>query len=176
MGGLIHRNIVQNAGYPVNGRIIEELVNGGLRDHFDPNDPNKFPTYLLPQAYTEGSPLHPSYPSGHATLAGACVTILKAWFDESYELQQPKQVDATGNALVNYNGGDTLTVGGELNKLASNISLGRSAGGVHYRTDYTASVRLGEQVAIGLLEEQKLTYNEHHGFTFTMFDGTAMML
>ncbi len=29
-------------------------------------------SYLLPQAFPEGSPLHPSYPAGHATVAGAC--------------------------------------------------------------------------------------------------------
>ena len=174
LGGLIHRNITQNAGYPVNERIANELENGDLSSHFGPG--NEFDTYLLPQAYPEGSPLHPSYPSGHATVAGACVTLLKAWFDESYELEDPKQVNQAGDDLENYVGGDTLTVGGELNKLASNVSLGRSAGAVHYRTDYLASVRLGEQVAIGLLEEQKPTYNEHHGFTFTRFDGTAMMI
>lgn len=35
-------------------------------------------TYLLPQAFPEGSPTHPSYPAGHATIAGACATVLKA--------------------------------------------------------------------------------------------------
>jgi hypothetical protein len=36
---------------------------------------------LLPMAFQEGSPMHPSYGAGHATVAGACVTILKAFFD-----------------------------------------------------------------------------------------------
>ena len=36
-------------------------------------------TYLLGLTYPEGSPLHPSYPSGHATLAGACITVIKAF-------------------------------------------------------------------------------------------------
>jgi membrane-associated phospholipid phosphatase len=30
-----------------------------------------------------GCPLHPSYPSGHATVAGACSVMLKAFFDEN---------------------------------------------------------------------------------------------
>jgi hypothetical protein len=38
---------------------------------------------LLPQVFPEGAPTHPAYGAGHATVAGACVTILKAWFDES---------------------------------------------------------------------------------------------
>ncbi len=41
---------------------------------------------LLPMAFPEGSPTHPAYGAGHATVAGACVTILKAWFDESTRL------------------------------------------------------------------------------------------
>ena len=39
-------------------------------------------TLLLPMAFPEGSPMHPSYGAGHATVAGACVTMLKAFFDE----------------------------------------------------------------------------------------------
>lgn len=42
----------------------------------------KYKTYFLPMAFPEGSPMHPAYGAGHATVAGACVTILKAWFDE----------------------------------------------------------------------------------------------
>lgn len=37
--------------------------------------------YLLPMAFPEGSPMHPSFGAGHATVAGACTTILKAFFD-----------------------------------------------------------------------------------------------
>jgi hypothetical protein len=69
-----------------------------------------------------------------------------------------------------------LTVGGELNKLAANISLGRNAAGVHWRSDYTESVSLGEEIAIGLLQEQKLTYNEPHHFSLTRFDGTVITI
>ncbi|MFT5657060.1 MAG: hypothetical protein ACI9KN_000332 [Gammaproteobacteria bacterium] len=44
---------------------------------------NRSGTKLLPMAFQEGSPMHPSYGAGHATVAGACVTILKAYFDTS---------------------------------------------------------------------------------------------
>ena len=40
-------------------------------------------SYFLPMAFPEGSPMHPAYGAGHATVAGACVTILKAFFDTS---------------------------------------------------------------------------------------------
>jgi len=36
---------------------------------------------LLAMAFPEGSPMHPAYGAGHATVAGACVTMLKAFFD-----------------------------------------------------------------------------------------------
>jgi hypothetical protein len=44
---------------------------------------------------------------------------------------------------------------GELNKLAANVAIGRNAAGVHYRSDYTSSLMLGEEVAISILKELK---------------------
>ena len=38
-------------------------------------------SYFLSQAFPEGSPVHPSYPTGHGTVAGACITVLKFFFD-----------------------------------------------------------------------------------------------
>ena len=46
----------------------------------------KHGNYLLPMAFCEGSPMHPAYGAGHATLAGACVTVLKAFFDHKHPL------------------------------------------------------------------------------------------
>ena len=129
---------------------------------------------LLPIAFPEGSPTHPAYGAGHATVAGACVTILKAWFDESFPIMNPVEANANGDALVATGGGD-LTVGGELNKVAANIALGRNAAGVHWRSDYTESIKLGEQIALGVLEEQKLCYNEDHHLSVTRFDGTTIV-
>src|SRR5438067_6893722 len=42
--------------------------------------------------------------AGHATVAGACVTILKAWFDESFGLPDPMVPNSGGTALVAYTG------------------------------------------------------------------------
>jgi hypothetical protein len=78
--------------------------------------------------------------------------------------------DATGTALGAAAQQVDLTVGGELNKLAANIAIGRNAAGVHWRSDYTESVRLGEEIAIRILQEQRPTYNEDHHFTLTRFD------
>jgi hypothetical protein len=65
-------------------------------------------------------------------------------------------------------------VGGELNKLAANVAIGRNFAGIHWRSDYTESVKLGEAVAISVLEDHRLTYNEpFEGFRFTKFDGSV---
>lgn len=165
-----------------------------LVDQKNPADPD-LPggNYLLPMAFCEGSPMHPSYGAGHATVAGACVTILKAFFDHKHPLDVTGG-DGPGKAYVadsNANGdsilvkldvedanGDlsVLTVEGELNKLASNISIGRDWAGVHYYSDYIESLRMGEQIAIGILEEQKLTYGENFSMTVPLFDGGAIRI
>lgn len=131
---------------------------------------------LLPLAYPEGSPTHPSYPAGHATVAGACVTILKALFNESYEVPNPVQASADGSALNSWTG-EALTLGGELNKLASNISLGRDAAGVHYRSDGIDGMGLGEQLAIGVLKDYASTRAEDFsGFNLTRFNGEQIQV
>ncbi|MEP6903804.1 MAG: vanadium-dependent haloperoxidase, partial [Actinomycetota bacterium] len=130
---------------------------------------------FLPMAFPEGSPTHPAYGAGHATVAGACVTILKAWFNESFVIQNPVMPDSTEQVLVPYTGSAALTVGGELNKIASNIALGRNIAGVHWRSDGTESMLLGEALAISILKDQRLAYNEvFNGFSLTKFDGTTI--
>lgn len=162
--------------YPIDTSIKNSLLTGGLSSYYGQSG-ERFPSYLLPQAYPEGAPTHPSYGSGHATGAGACATILKAFFEESAVVESPVIPDAAGTALVAYNGpgaGD-LRVGRELNKLAGNIATFRNAAGVHWRSDYTYSLLLGEAVAIALLQEMSVTYNEDAAFfQLTRFDGTII--
>ena len=138
--------------------------------------------HLLPIAFPEGSPMHPSYGAGHATVAGACVTILKAFFDHGWALVDEAanpiafEPNADGSALVGVAVREPLTVEGELNKLAANISIGRDWAGVHYFTDYIESLRMGEQIALGILEEQKLTYGENFTMTVPLFDGSTVRI
>jgi hypothetical protein len=156
-------------------------------------------SYFLPMAFAEGSPMHPAYGAGHATVAGACVTILKAYFDTGTVLARTaggeirfKRQEATDQpvafrapaippspavvdpslALVEDNSGPFLTLEGELNKLAANISIGRNMAGVHYFSDYYDSLRMGEAIAIGVLEEQALTYpTDPFVLSLPTFDG-----
>ena len=133
-------------------------------------------TYFLPQAFPEGSPIHPSYPAGHATVGGAAATMLKAFFNEDFIIPDPKVPDVTGSALVPYVG-EPLTLGGEINKIAANIAYGRNHAGVHYRCDAEDSLRLGEAVAISILEDLAYTYNiNFKGFSLTKFDGTKILI
>jgi len=165
-GGRVEVMRLGKADYPIN----QELFDSSVLDEVL----SEFGTYLLPMAFPEGSPMHTAYGAGHATVAGACVTILKAWFDESAIISNPVVPSSDGTTLEPYVG-PPLTVGGELNKLASNISQGRNIAGVHWRTDATESNLLGEEVAISILSDQRATYNEpFNGFTFTKFDGTTI--
>ncbi|MGH1342325.1 MAG: vanadium-dependent haloperoxidase [Nannocystales bacterium] len=133
-------------------------------------------TALLPMAFAEGSPTHPSYPAGHATVAGSCCTVLKAFFDESFVIPDPVVASSDGLSLLPYGGGD-LTLGGEINKLASNISLGRDLAGVHYRSDGVDGILVGEQIGLAYLADISRGYNEDFGgFSLTRFDGSEVLV
>ena len=137
---------------------------------------NRDGTHLLPMGAPSGSPLHPSYPAGHATMAGAAVTVLKAFYKGSFVIPAPKVPNADGTALVNYSG-PALTIEGELNKLASNISLGRDTAGVHFRSDGDYGMVLGEEFAISVLQDLVNTYNEESvSFRFNRFDGRPVTI
>ena len=69
-----------------------------------------------------------------------------------------------------------LTVEGELNKLAANISIGRNMAGVHFYTDYYDSLRMGERVAAGILQEQMATYNDPCSMRLPSFDGDRVVI
>lgn len=168
-GGLVHNNKVNKTDYPIHAEVFKSEV----LDRFY----SKNKSYLLPQAYPEGAPFHSSYPGGASVTAGASVTILKALFDENYVIPNPVVPDTQDpTKLIPYQGAP-LTVGGELNKLAANIGLGRDSAGIHWRTDAAASLALGEAIAIGILRDEKLTFRENFdGFTFTKFDGTKVTI
>ncbi|MDQ2695677.1 MAG: vanadium-dependent haloperoxidase [Pseudomonadota bacterium] len=184
LAGRIDRILNAGQNYPIYPQVLDSLESGRLSSYF-PNPATG--SFLLPMAFPEGSPLHPAYGSGHATVAGACVTILKAFFNESTRIVdlsfpngapvQPVVSNDAGTDLEIYTGADAaeLTVGGELNKIASNVAIGRNIAGVHWRSDATEAMRLGEAVAISILRDQRATYNEaFNGFSLTKFDGTTI--
>ena len=137
-------------------------------------------SWFLPHAFPEGCPQHPTYGAGHATVAGACATLVKAFFDDTVPLSSMTdivQASSDGLSLTPYTGSDrsSITIGGEMDKVAANVGIGRNHAGVHWRSDYTGSLLLGEAVAISLLRDQKATFNEPFaGYTFTKFDGSRV--
>ncbi len=163
----MHHQKTGAASYPIHTKLLNSLA---AQEVF-----NRYGTYLLPMAYPEGCPTHPAYPAGHAVIAGACSTVLKAFFKDSFEIPNPVVANDDGLALVPYNG--TLTVGGELNKLAANIAIARDAAGVHWRSDGIEGLKLGEQVAISLLRDyQKSTNENFNGFSLSKFDGGTIII
>src|SRR5215471_10308910 len=145
---------------------------------------NTFGSYLLPQAFPEGAPPHPCYPTGHGTVGGACITAIKFFFDGSQKIRQlllaagtdVMQPSSDGTTLVAYTGSDrdTLTINGELSKLAFNISFGHGIhAGIHFRSSTQQSILLGEQVALSLLQDRADGYNEPFTINITKFDGTT---
>ncbi|MBC8123847.1 MAG: vanadium-dependent haloperoxidase [Gemmatimonadaceae bacterium] len=167
-GGHLHNFLIGSASYRFNDKLLQSPVLAEINLQHG--------TYLLPQAYPEGCPAHPSYPAGHAAFAGASCTVLKAFFNEAFTLPDPVQPTVDGLSLEAYTG-EVLTIGGELDKLAANVTIGRSLAGIHYRSDALSGLKLGEDVAITILRDLKLTYNESFsGFSLTRFDGTQITI
>ena len=166
-GLLTQGQIVDGADFDINSQLINSAALTNIY--------NLYGTYLLPQMYPEGSPTHPSYPAGHATVAGAGVTILKAFFDENFAIPNPVQPNVCNDGLESYGG--TLYIGDELNKLAANISMGRDFAGVHYRSDCYEGMLLGEKIAISVLNDEAYIGNEKFkGYTLTKFDGKRITI
>jgi hypothetical protein len=141
-------------------------------------------SYLLPQAFPEGSPTHPCYPTGHGAVGGACITTLKFFFDGGQKIRpllagvgrDVYEPSTDGLSLNTYTGGDrnSLDINGELNKLAYNISFGHGIhAGIHFRSSTYWSILLGEQVALSILQDRAKSYNEPFTINITKFDGTT---
>ena len=162
-GGLVHRTKTGMAEYPLHADVMESEVLEEIH--------SRFGSFLLPQAYPEGCPLHPAYPSGHATVAGACATVMKAFFDEELVVPDCVVPSRDGQSLLPY-AGAALTVRGEVEKLAFNVAFGRNFAGIHWRSDAIGGIHLGEEVAITILQDLVNTFAEDFpGFQFTSFSG-----
>lgn len=171
-GGAILRQILTGNGRTIDARLNDNVLNSlAVQSSF-----NRYGDYFLSQAFPEGSPTHPAYPTGHGTIAGACITVLKFFFDGNFVIPDPVVPSSDGLSLVPYTGGDAgqITVNGELNKLANNVSFGHGIhSGIHWRSDTDASIKLGEALAISVLQDRALTYNEKFTVHFTKIDGTT---
>ena len=166
LGGLVHFTRTAVRTYPVAPELLDSPAVHATY--------SRTGSFLLPQAFPEGCPLHPSYPAGHAAISGACSVVLKAVFNEEMLFPGCVVPSAEGLSLLPCPG-YAPTVGAELNKLAFNVSLARNWAGIHFRSDDMAGLRLGEDVAISILQDLVGTYTEDfRGFSFTRIDGTKI--
>ncbi len=145
---------------------------------------SKYGTYLLPLAFPEGAPTHPCYPTGHGTVGGACIATIKFFFDCSQPIRplllaagsDVMVPSSDGLSLVPYTGADrdSLTINGELNKLAWNVTFGHGIhAGIHFRSSSYWSIVLGEAVGISILTDRANSYAEPFNIHITKFDGTT---
>ncbi len=180
-GALVHANLTKSTPAPQAARALHKDV---LNSAVLPIIQQAYGSFLLPQAFPEGSPTHPCYPTGHGTVGGACVTVLKFFFDGSQKIrpllthaERDVVLPSTdGLSLDTYTGadGDNLDINGELNKLAYNISFGHGIhAGIHFRGSSYWSILLGEQIALSVLRDRARSYNEPFTISITKFDGTT---
>jgi hypothetical protein len=162
-GARVHHTLRdEGPTYPVPETLLDSTAVAVARREFD--------TYLLPQGYPEGSPTHPSFPAGHAGQAGAMGTLLKCYFDCDARIPDPVKPDPADPAsLVGVDA--NLTVAGEVNKLVANLCIGRNWAGIHYRSDATAGVRMGERVAAAFLLDRVNAKRTDCALEFETFDG-----
>ena len=181
VGALLHARLTNQHPMPQAAAALHhDLLNSAVL----PIIHGQYGTYLLPQAFPEGAPAHPCYPTGHGTVGGACMTAIKFFFDCSQPIR-PLLLAAgsdvmvptsDGLSLVPYTGADrdSLTINGELSKLAWNISAGHGIhAGIHFRSSTYYSILLGEQVAISVLKDRANSYKEPFTIHITKFDGTT---
>lgn len=160
-------------------------------------------SYTFSQLFREGSPTHPTYPAAHSVQGGACITVIKCFFDDTVAWNAASipalqgaaspsnttkrffsassffsgAIPASGDLIVDVDSTSVpsrpgaflqqvpavagMTVGTELNKLASNIAIGRNWAGVHFRADSTEGVLLGERVAIRYMQDKLSTWYQN---------------
>ena len=172
-GGLVH---LIKQGHTFSGSPHSSIFDSKAlhRSH------DQYGSWLLSQAFPEGSPAHPAYPTGHGTVAGACITVLKFFFDGHYPFPNPQVPTPDGLDLQPYQYDPTigrhgpLTINGELHKLAHNITFGHGIhAGIHWRSDSDVSMLLGEAIALSVLRDMACTYAEPITVTITKLDGTT---
>jgi hypothetical protein len=180
-GGLVQARLTNSTPFPQAAAALHaDVLNSAALPIIHEN----FGSFLLPQAFPEGSPTHPCYPTGHGSVGGACLTALKFFFDCNQKIrplllaagQDVVEPSSDGLSLNTYTGADRdeLDVNGELLKLGWNISLGHGIHtGIHFRSSSFQSLQLGEEVALSVLRDRARGYNEPFTINITKFDGTT---
>ena len=103
-GGAIVHLLKAGQGGSIQGHVSNTVLNSqAVQASHAANN-----SYFLSQAFPEGSPTHPAYPTGHGAVAGACITVLKFFFDGNHLLPNPVLPTNDGSATVPYSGPDAV--------------------------------------------------------------------
>jgi len=183
-GALVESRRINSTPKP---QAANELHNDVLSSAVLPRILTKHGTHLLPQAFPEGSPTHPCYTGGHATVAGACCTAIKFFFEGTQKLRplllakgrDLVEPSSDGTQLLTYAGADAndIDINGELSKVAFNVCFGHGVhAGIHFRSSNYWGVLLGEEVAISVLADRAKSYDEPFNMTITKFDGSRVTI
>jgi len=179
-GALVHARLAGTTPAPL---AAAELHSDVLNSAAVARTFSQYGTYLVPQAFPEGSPTHPCYPTGHGAVGGACCTLLKFFFNGEQKLRplllaagrDLVEPSSDGLSLNTYAGADRdgIDINDELNKVAWNVSTGHGIhAGIHFRSSTYWSILLGEQVALSVLKDKARCYNEPFTIHIRKFDGT----
>ena len=183
-GALVEARRINSSPFPqAAGALHKDVLSSAVL----PRILQTYGTHLLPQAFPEGSPTHPCYTGGHATVAGACCTALKFFFNGNQKLRplllaggsDIKQPSSDGLSLVNYTGSDRdqIDINGELSKIAFNVAFGHGVhAGIHFRSSNYWGILLGEEVALSVLRDRAKSYNEPFTISITKFDGSTAIV
>jgi hypothetical protein len=163
-------------------QFIKDRANGEMAPFISEVQAQSGSTALLRTVRGNSSPMDPSMPSLWSVIAGACITIYKAYldchdqFDIPLAFPNPIVHSLTGGLPVAYAGplGSTPTINGELNKLASNLGQAQGWLGEAFRSDL--AYELGETIAIRYLGDTVKSFHESYdgvfeGFKLTRFNG-----
>jgi hypothetical protein len=181
LGALVHARLTNQNPMPQAAAALHHDV---LNSAVLPIIHSQYGSYLLPQAFPEGAPTHPCYPTGHGTVGGASIAAIKFFFDCNQPIRplllaagsDVMVPTADGLGLTPYTGADrdSMTINGELSKLAWNITTGHGIhAGIHFRSSSLYSILLGEQVGLAVLQDRARGYNEPFTIHITKFDGTT---
>lgn len=134
----------------------------------------------LPLLSAKGSPIHPSYVSGHAVIGGAVATVLNAIYRDGPWPAPMVQADSSGMTLVLANA-TAPTIHQEVRKMGENLGMGRVVGGLHLISDVRQGLLLGQRVAEGVLRGAKvysrtLEIEEWGSTTFDGYFGTTVTI
>jgi hypothetical protein len=186
-----HNDASTNARIPGFTDLKSWSAEHGPRDILAMVETQRKGDLFLNGLYNEGSPTHPAFPAGHAAVAGACTTVLKAMIkthnkDGSKRLWKDavgpvKRVNLTDGSLMDASQDSGETVIGELNKLANNVALGRDMAGVHYRTDGKLGLDIGQKVAEQILldlvtQGYPRELRQDISFTYEDFAGSTVVI